>query len=70
MTLKELLEKYLEGKVTAVRTIRALSGVFNPDQAVDILTLICSITRVEEGDLDKETFRHIWLKMRIEEEKP
>lgn len=61
MTIKELLEDYLSGKTTAIKAIRALSGAFHPEQAVNILALVCSITRVEEGDLDKETFRSMFL---------
>ena len=62
MTLKELLEEYVSGKTDAISVIRTLSGMFNPDHAVALLTLICAITRVEQGDLDKETFVALWLK--------
>jgi hypothetical protein len=34
--------------------------MFNPDHAVDILTIICQITRIEQGDLDKETFKSMY----------
>jgi hypothetical protein len=61
MTIKELLDEYLDGKVTAIKAIRRLSGIFTPNTAVDTLALICSITRVEEGDLDKETFKEVWM---------
>jgi hypothetical protein len=67
MTLKDLLEKYLNGQMTAIHLIRVLSGMFNPDHAINILALICQITRIEEGDLDKETFREIWLKPKKED---
>lgn len=60
--MKELLEQYLSGEVTAISVIRRLSGIFRPEAAIALLTLICSITRVEEGDLDKETFRELWIK--------
>ena len=58
--MKELLLKYLNGEISAIKTIRTLSGAFNPDHAVSILAIICSITRVEEGDMDKETFKEVF----------
>lgn len=60
MKITDLLNEYLEGKTSAVETIRMLSGIFNPDTAVDLLTLINAVTRVELGDLDKDTFRSVW----------
>jgi hypothetical protein len=62
MTIKSLLDEYIDGHQTAIRTIRTLSGMFEPKHAIAILTLICAITRVEEGDLDKETFKEIYAK--------
>ena len=62
MTIKQLLEEYLEGKQSAIHVIRTLSGMFDPNHAVGILTLICAITRAEEGDLDKETFKEVYTK--------
>lgn len=62
MSLKVLLQDYLDGKVTAIHVIRRLSGMFDPAHAVTLLSLICAITRIEEGDLDKDTFRSIWMK--------
>lgn len=58
--MNELLEKYLQGDMSAISLIRALSGVFNPEFATDILVLICQITRVEQGDLSKEVFRSMY----------
>ena len=60
MTGKQLLTEYITGERTAISTIRAFSGMFNPNQAIDILTVVCSITRVEEGDMDKETFIKVY----------
>lgn len=57
--MKDLLEKYLRKEITAIKLIRTLSGIVNPDRAIDILVIICQITRLEEGDLDAETFRTI-----------
>lgn len=62
MSILELLEEYLDGKRSAISAIRTISGIFNPDHAVILLAVICAITRVEEGDLSKETMRSIWLK--------
>lgn len=62
MMLKDLLSDYLDGKNDAIDVIRRVTGMFNPDHAVTILALVCAITRVEQGDLDKETFRSIWMK--------
>ncbi len=58
----ELIGDYVDDKVTAINFIRTLSGAFNPSHAVSILALICAICRVEEGDLDKETFRSLFIK--------
>lgn len=62
MTLVSLCEEYLDGKITAINLIRTMSGMFNPDHAVSLLTFICAITRIEEGDLDHQTFRSVYLK--------
>jgi hypothetical protein len=61
MTLKDLLEEYLDGKRDAISVIRTLSGMFDPANATDLLVLICAVTRIEQGDLDKDTFRSVWL---------
>jgi len=57
--VKDLLVSYLDGRNDAISVIRTMSGMFNPDNAVNILSVICMITRVEQGDLDKETFRKV-----------
>lgn len=62
MTLKDLLTEYADGKTDAISAIRTLSGMFDPKHAVSLLTVICAITRHEQGDLDHETFRKVWLK--------
>jgi len=56
MTLQSLLEDYINGRSDAITTIRTISGVFNPEISTNLLALICSITRVEQGDLSKEIF--------------
>lgn len=58
--MKQVLLDYLNKKNDAISTIRELSGIFNPDYAVDILAIICSITRVEQGDMDRETFKKVF----------
>lgn len=66
MTIKEVLKKFvddIEGADHAKATIeliRQLSGAFNPDHAVDILALINQVTRLQQGDLDVETFKSVW----------
>lgn len=67
--MRELLERYLKGETDAISVIRTCSGMFDPKYAITLLTLICSITRVEQGDLDKETFRSLWLAEKDENEK-
>lgn len=54
MTIKDLLTEYVEGDTDAISVIRQLSGAFNPDHAVDILAIICTISRTEQGDVEKE----------------
>lgn len=62
MSIKDLIVEYLDGNRDAISTIRAISGAFNPEIATNLLSLICAITRIEQGDLDKETMRKIYLK--------
>jgi len=57
--VKELIENYINGKTDAITVIRTLSGAFNPDHAIDILLIICMITRVEQGDLEKDLFKEL-----------
>lgn len=63
MTLGDLLKQYVAEQIGPIETIRRLSGVFQPEHAVDLLCLICAITRVEQGDLDRETFKKVWMKL-------
>jgi len=60
MSIKELLQSYVDGEITAIEAIRTLSGIFNKDQAPFLLALINNITRLEQKDLDKQTFRAVW----------
>jgi hypothetical protein len=62
MTLIEASQEYLNGKNDAIQLIRTLSGMFNPENAVLLLTLICAITRIEQEDLDKDTFWKVYMK--------
>lgn len=59
MTIKSLLLDYADKKTDAISTIRIITGGFGQEHAVDLLAVVCQITRVEQGDLDIETFRHI-----------
>ena len=58
--MKEILSDYLNKKTDSITVIRKLSGMFNPDHAITILSLICTITRHEQGDIDTETFKAIY----------
>ncbi len=58
--MNKLLRSYVSGETDPIMTIRILSSMFNPDAAIHLMALICSITRVEQGDLDKETFARVW----------
>lgn len=58
--MKKLLNSYLNKETDAIQTIRTLSGVFNSEHAIDILSLICTITRHEQGDIETQTFRSAW----------
>lgn len=57
MTFDELLEEYITQTITAIEAIRMLSGIFDPETAVDLLVVINQITRVEQGDLDREDLK-------------
>jgi len=58
--MKELMRQYFMGELDAISLIRMLSGMFNPKNATSLLTLICTITRHEQGDIDTETFNEVW----------
>lgn len=60
MTMKDMMRQYFMGEIDAISLIRMLSGMFNPDHATTLLTLICTITRHEQGDIDTETFNAVW----------
>lgn len=61
MTLADLLIEYADKKRDAISVIRTLSGMFNPDHAINILTIVNQITRVEQGDMDREMFKKLWI---------
>ena len=60
MTLANQLNRYFDKKLDAIALIRSLSGMFDPEHAVNLLSLICTITRHEQGDIDTGTFRSVW----------
>lgn len=60
MTMKDLMKQYFMGELDAISLIRMLSGMFDPKNATTLLTLICTITRHEQGDIDTDTFNSVW----------
>lgn len=60
MDIKAIFETYFKKQIDAITLIRTVSGIFEPKQAVNLLALINSICRLEQGDLDVKTFREIW----------
>lgn len=62
MTLGQLVHDYADEKIDAIEAIRTLTGIINPDYAIDILALVNQITRVEQRDLDRETLKSLYLK--------
>ena len=60
MSLKELLLNYLNKETDAITVIRMLSGMFDPTTAVSVLSLICAITRHEQGDMDTDVFKSVF----------
>lgn len=56
MKLKDLMNDYIDKKITAIETIRTLSGMFQPKDAVDLLAVINQICRYELGDLPEDIF--------------
>lgn len=60
MSIKELLNQYINQEITALEVIRTLSGAFNPQHAVDLLAIIQQVVRHEQKDLDTETFKSMF----------
>lgn len=60
MSIKELISSYLNKEISAMEAIRMVTGIFNPDAAMDLLVLINQISRHELGDLDTETFKAVY----------
>lgn len=60
MTLGELLDEYVEGKRDAIETIRTLTGIVREDNAISILAIVNQITRIEQGDMDKDLFKDLY----------
>jgi len=59
VTIKDAFQQYADKKLTAIKLIRQMTGMINPDFAVDIVALVNQVTRVEDGDLDMETFKEM-----------
>ena len=60
MTLIELLKKFADGETSAIDTIHQVSSMFNPAYAVDLLSVICQIARVEKGEMNMRTFKKVY----------
>ena len=60
MTVKEIMRQYFMGEMDAISVIRLFSGMFDPKNASHLLSLICTITRHEQGDIDTNTFNDVW----------
>lgn len=60
MTIIEALQEYADKKTTAIKLIRSMTGTVRAEMAIDVLALVNQITRIEEGDLDMETFKEMY----------
>ena len=60
MTIIEALQEYASGKTTAIKLIRSMTGMVNPEMAIDLIALVNQVTRVEDGDMGMEDFKHIY----------
>lgn len=60
MKIKDLLQEYVDKNQTATQVIGLLTGIINPDQAINILAIVNQIARHANGELDTQTFKSIW----------
>lgn len=60
MTIKELLQDYVDNKKTAIEVISTLTGIINPDQAVNIIAIVNQVARHANKDISHETFKDVW----------
>ena len=56
MSIKDLLQDLVNEKLTGYEVIRIITGMIDPDQAINIIALVNQITRFCIGDMDKEYF--------------
>lgn len=59
MTIQKAFQDYVDKKATAIDVINLMTGIINPDHAVDICALINQITRVEKGEMEIEIFKEM-----------
>ena len=63
MSIRELLEEYIEGSRDGIDVIRMMTGAFNEKSMMSILVLVNQVTRCEQGDLSKEVFGELLKKI-------
>lgn len=59
MTIKDKFQQFANKEITAVQLIRDMTGIINPEFAVDIIALVNQVTRVELGDLEMDLFKEM-----------
>lgn len=60
MSIQELIKKYLNKEMSSTEAIRTLTGIINPDHAVDVLAIINQICRHEMGDLSTDLMKSMY----------
>lgn len=60
MSIREALQQYINEEITAIELIRLLTGVFDPDNALELMALINQVCRHEEGDIPTVEFKKIY----------
>ena len=60
MTIKDLFQKYINKEASLAETIGALTGIIDPEQAVNIIAMVNQLSRVELGTMDRETFISVY----------
>lgn len=60
MKIQDLLQEYIDKKKTAIEVIAMITGIINPDQAVNIVAIVNQVARHANKDLSDETFKSVW----------
>jgi len=60
MTIKDLFQDYLDGKESFPQTVRMLTGIVEKDRVFSILAMVNQLSRLELGDMDRDTFIEIY----------